>query len=124
MYSRESYKNIKIWFLENAYISCQNEYRKKIPFNDNVSEWGYALDAFLDVYRLPIENLMLYVVYATSNCRRNEFVHNNIINNILSILEDNTKNELFDELHSDEKDEFLYDLNTILKYSGYNEIVI
>ncbi len=75
---------------------------------------GGALNSFDGNFKLPIENLMLYVIYIILRAGRNPYGHKVILNDIDKILAKNNLNDLISVLEEEEKQEFLYDLNLVL----------
>ncbi|MDG6449177.1 hypothetical protein Q7506_11700 [Glaesserella parasuis] len=115
--SRVNYKTLKQWFFEDAYQWCQEKFYDGVVHkwhSDESNEWGGALNSFDGNFKLPIENLMLYVIYIILRAGRNPYGHKVILNDIDKILAKNNLNDLISVLEEEEKQEFLYDLNLVL----------
>lgn len=74
---------------------------------------GGALDSFDGNFHLPIENLMLYVIFIITNGARHLYSHNLVMSDIDKILSEYNIDDLVSVLE-EEKQEFLYDLNLVL----------
>lgn len=114
--SRVNYKTLKQWFFDDAYLWCQRKFEsgKITKWNKDFSEWGGALDSFDGNFDLPIENLMLSVIYIILNGARHTYSHTLVMNDIDKILSDNNLDDLISVLEEEERQEFLYDLNLVL----------
>ncbi|OOR97087.1 hypothetical protein B0186_10855 [Canicola haemoglobinophilus] len=115
MEDRVKYSELKEWFLDDAYTWCQQKFRngKIKKWNINFNEWGGALDSFDGNFYLPIENLMLYVIFIITNGARHLYSHNLVMSDIDKILSEYNIDDLVSVLE-EEKQEFLYDLNLVL----------
>lgn len=113
---RINYETLKKWFFEDAYQWCQEKFENgKIgKWHQSFTEWGGALDSFEGHFDLPIENLMLNVIYIIVNAGRHEVSHDIVLSEIDDILSKNSLNDLISGLEEEEKQEFLYDLNLVL----------
>ncbi|OOF42280.1 hypothetical protein BKK51_12985, partial [Rodentibacter trehalosifermentans] len=105
MSERVNYKTLKKWFFEDAYLWCQRKFRngKVYQWEKSESEWGGALDSFEGCFNLPIENLMLYIIYVILRGGRNPYGHRAALNDIDKILSENNLNDLISELGEEEK---------------------
>lgn len=115
--NRIDYKTLKQWFFEDAYLWCQRKFYNGIVHKwnlDESNEWGGALHSFDGNFDLPIEKLMIYVIYIILNAGRNPYGHKIILNDIDLLLVKYGLDELISVLEEEEKDEFLYDLNLVL----------
>ncbi|OOF55749.1 hypothetical protein BKK56_05905 [Rodentibacter genomosp. 2] len=112
--NRVSYKELKQWFFEDAYLWCQRKFEngKVYQWGNSESEWG-ALDTYENSFEKPIENLMIYVIYIILRSGRNPYSHNLVLNDIYKILSKYELNKLLLELE-EEKQDFLYDLDLVL----------
>lgn len=115
MMSRVDYKTLKQWFLDDAYIWCQRRFEKGVikEWENEFNEWG-ALDSFSESFELPIENLMIDVIFIITNAGRLKRSHKIVLNRINDFLLKHNLNELISFLGEEEREDFLYDLNLIL----------
>ncbi|VEI77355.1 Uncharacterised protein [Mannheimia haemolytica] len=113
---RIDYKTLKQWFLDDAYIWCQRQFEKGMikKHHHNFNEWGGALDSFSRSFELPIENLMIDVIFLITNAGRLRLSHQIVFNRVTNVLSKYNLSDLISCLEEEEKQEFLYDLNLVL----------
>ncbi|WGE34825.1 MULTISPECIES: hypothetical protein [Actinobacillus] len=113
---RISYKELKQWFFEDAYLWCQRKFKngKINKWIENETEWGGALYSFENSFDMPIENLMLYTIGIITDSGRDKIYHSNLMKVIDDILKNNDIEILISCLEEEEKRDFLYDLNLVL----------
>ncbi len=116
MTERVNYETLKQWFFDDAYIWCQRKFTEgKIKnWHEEFNEWGGALDSFDGHFELPIEKLMLNVIFIITNGARRILSHQIVFNEIQEILLNHDLDDLISCLEEEEKENFLYDLNLVL----------
>lgn len=116
MTERVNYETLKQWFFDYAYIWCQRKFTEgKIKnWHEEFNEWGGALDSFDGHFELPIEKLMLNVIFIITNGARRILSHQIVFNEIQEILLNHDLDDLISCLEEEEKENFLYDLNLVL----------
>ena len=82
MTQRVDYKTLKQYFFDDAYIWCQRQFTEgKIKsWHKDFNEWGGALDSFDGHFDLPIEILMLNVIFIITNGARHILSHKIVFN--------------------------------------------
>ncbi len=119
MYQRETYSNIKQYFLNYAFNACAAKfcYGAVQKWSEDETEYGYADYNFEHSFDLPIENLMWYVISIIADAGRTPHHHLILLQDIHHILKKHDLNELTNDLDEEEKEEFLYELNLVLNNS-------
>lgn len=113
---RESYKNIKLYYLESGYDWCRRKFKngKVNGKSEPIIEWSGASYDWENAYELDIEKLMLSVVEIICYAGRCSKPHIINLENIKRILSNNSIDDLVKDLEKEEKEEFLYDLHLVL----------
>ncbi|HDR0967798.1 TPA: hypothetical protein RVS92_001338 [Pasteurella multocida] len=113
---RESYKNIKAYYLESGYDWCKRKfYHGEVHREVEPSlEWSGANYDWENAYDSTIEKLMLFTVEIICNAGRFKDVHIFLLDNIQKILSEHDLNHLLKDLGKEEREDFLYDLNLVL----------
>lgn len=113
---RESYRNIKLYYLESGYNWCKRKFKNgKVNGKiEPIIEWSGASYDWENSYELDIEKLMLAVVEIICYAGRCHKPHIINLDNIKKILSENSIEDLVKDLEEEEKAEFLYELNLVL----------
>ena len=119
MSERTPYCTIKLWYLQSALEYSQAKFTDGFihEWDEKESEWAEPSDSFEGSYDYPIEQLMFKIVDAICRSGRNPKAHQYLLNEIHTLLEQHSLDELLQPLGKEEKAEFLQDLNRVLHNS-------